>query len=122
MPMQASTLSSLRAHVVLIALCVAASDAAWLAICGCAGHPNALEYPATRLATLVSAAVIVIAVRRIARISFDAARASRCIGCPSSRDWLVQLHVELHPSVSRSNAAHVCPNGARACRVPRDRA
>jgi hypothetical protein len=133
-PMQASTLVSLRANAVLIALCVAASDAAWLAICGCAGNPNAIQAPLTRMATLLSAAFIVIAVRRIAKLSFDAARASRriawaqdaahrlVIARPSSDDWLVQLHVELHPSASRRSVAHACSHAAAACRVPRDRA
>jgi hypothetical protein len=132
--MQASTLVSLRANAVLMALCVAVSDAAWLAVCGCAGNPNAIQSPFARLATLVSAAFIAIAVRRIARIAFDTARTSRriawaqdtgqrlVIARPSSNDWLVQLHVELHPSASRRSIAHACSHAAPACRVPRDRA
>ncbi|WP_157055929.1 hypothetical protein [Candidatus Burkholderia verschuerenii] len=77
--MQASTLISLRANAVLIALCVAASDAAWLAICGCSGHPHALESPMVRIAILSSAAFVLIAVRRLAKLAFDAARATRRI-------------------------------------------
>jgi len=53
--MRSSTLVSLRANTVLIALCIAASDAAWLTVCGCTGHVHALENTAVRLATLASA-------------------------------------------------------------------
>jgi hypothetical protein len=132
--MQASILISLRANAVLIALCVAASDAAWLAICGCSGHANALESPMVRAAILVSAAFVLIAVRRVAKLAFDAARASRRIApsrdCaerlviaePSSHDWLVQLHVELHPTRSRCSVAQSCARAVASCRVPRDRA
>ncbi len=77
--MQASTLVSLRANAVLIALCVAASDAAWLAICGCSGHPNALESPMVCLAIIASAALVLLAVQRLAKLAFDVARLSRRI-------------------------------------------
>jgi hypothetical protein len=132
--MQASTLISLRANAVLIALCVAASDAAWLAICGCSGHPHALESPLVRLATIASAAAIVIAMRRRARLAFDAARATRRIACPHdaddrividrscSGDWLVQLHVELHPVQARRCVAIACARAVPSCRCPRGRA
>ncbi|SAK89702.1 hypothetical protein [Caballeronia ptereochthonis] len=128
--MRASVLVSLRAHVVLIASCVATSDAAWLTACGCAGHAQALESTAVRAATLVSAAAIALIVRRTAKLAFDAARASRriawtadrlVIAGPCPRDWLVQLHAELHPAVSRQGAAHSCPRSAASCRVPRGR-
>lgn len=128
--MRASTLVSLRAHAVLIASCIAASDAAWLAVCGCCGHVQALESPAVRVAALASAAVIVFLVRRIAKLAFDAARASRriawtadriVIAGPCPHDWLVQLHAELHPAVSRQSVAHSCPLAAASCRVPRGR-
>ncbi|WP_144063411.1 hypothetical protein [Caballeronia insecticola] len=128
--MRASTLVSLRAHVVLIAACVATSDAAWLAVCGCAGHAEALQSTTIRAATLASAAAVVFLVRRIAALAFDAARASRhidwsadklVIANPCPRDWLVQLHVELH-AVSREDMAHACPRAAASCRVPRGRA
>jgi hypothetical protein len=131
MPMRASTVVSLRANAVLIALCVAASDAAWLAVCGCTGHVHALETTTMRLATLGSAAGIVFIVRRIAKLEFDAARAARRIAWTSDRfvidgtcpgAWLVQLHVELHPDGSRSSAAHACPHAAASSRVPRGRA
>lgn len=129
--MQSSTLVCLRANAVLIALCIAASDAAWLTVCGCAGHVNALESTAVRLATLASAAGIVLVVRHVAKLAFDAARAARRIAwtadtlvidgtCPG--DWLVQLHVELHPAGSRLSATHACPRAAASCRVPRGRA
>jgi hypothetical protein len=129
--MRASTLVSLRANAVLIALCVAASDAAWLTVCGCAGHAQALDSTAIRLATLLSAAGIVLAVRRIARLAFDAARTARRIAWSSDKlvidgtcpgDWLVQLHAELHPTGSRHSAAHACSRSAASCRVPRGRA
>lgn len=129
--MRASTFVSLRAHVVLIASCVAASEAAWLAACGCAGHVQALQSLAVRGAMLASAAVIALCVRHIARLAFDAARASRriawvadrpVIAGPCPHDWLVQLHVELHPAGSRRSAAHACPRAATSCRVPRGRA
>ena len=128
--MRASTLVSLRAHAVLIALCIAASDAAWLAVCGCSGHVQALESPAVRIAALASAAAIVILVRHIARLAFDAARTSRriawsadriVIAGPCPHDWLVQLHAELHPVVSRRSVADSCPRAAASCRVPRGR-
>jgi hypothetical protein len=129
--MRATTLVCLRAHAVLIAFCVAASDAAWLAVCGCSGHVQALESTAVRVAAFASAAACVILVRHFAKLAFDAARASRriawtadrlVIAGPCPHDWLVQLHVELHPAVSRQRAAHSCPRAAASCRVPRDRA
>ncbi|BCQ26089.1 hypothetical protein NK8_42730 [Caballeronia sp. NK8] len=129
--MRSSTLVCLRANAVLIALCIAASDAAWLTVCGCSGHVHALESTAVRLATLVSAMGIVLVVRRIAKLAFDAARMAHRIGWSahelvidgtSSRDWLVQLHVELHPAGSRLSAAQDCPRAAASCRVPRGRA
>ncbi|SAK79995.1 hypothetical protein AWB76_05379 [Caballeronia temeraria] len=129
--MRASTLVSLRTNAVLIALCVAASDAAWFTVCGCAGHIHAIESITVRLATLASAAGIVLIVRRIAKLEFDAARAASRIAWTADRlvidgtspgDWLVQLHVELHPAGSRLNAAHACPHAAASCRVPRGRA
>jgi hypothetical protein len=132
--MQASTLISLRANAVLIALCVAASDAAWLAICGCSGHPHALESPLVRMAIVASAAAIVIAMRRLARLAFDAARATRQIACPHdagdrividrscSHDWLVQLHVELHPVQARDCVSVTCARAMPSCRCPRGRA
>ncbi|BAN24690.1 putative uncharacterized protein [Caballeronia insecticola] len=116
--------------MVLIAACVATSDAAWLAVCGCAGHAEALQSTTIRAATLASAAAVVFLVRRIAALAFDAARASRhidwsadklVIANPCPRDWLVQLHVELH-AVSREDMAHACPRAAASCRVPRGRA
>jgi hypothetical protein len=115
-----------RANAVLIAMCVAVSDAAWFTVCGCSGHVQALESTAIRLATLVSAAGIVIVVRRIAKLAFDAARTSRRIAWTSDRlvidgtcpgDWLVQLHAELHPAGSRQSAAHACSRSA-ACHRP----
>jgi hypothetical protein len=132
--MRASTVMSLRANAVLIALCVAVSDAAWLAICGCSGHPQALASPVVRLATLASAAAIVIAVRRLARVAFDAARTARriapaqegaerlVIATPSPDDWLVQLHVELHPAQASRSVKHACSCSIASCRVPRGRA
>ncbi|SAK56027.1 hypothetical protein AWB82_02178 [Caballeronia glebae] len=129
--MRASTLVSLRANAVLIALCVAASDAAGLAVCAFTGHVNAFESTTARVAALASAAGIVFVVRRVAKAEFDAARAARRIAwaadkfvidgtCPG--DWLVQLHVELHPAGSRSSAAHACVPATASCRVPRGRA
>jgi len=129
--MRSSTLASLRANAVLIAWCIAASDAAWLTVCGCAGHVNALGSTAVRLATLASAAGIVLVVRRIARLAFDADRSARRIAWASDKlvidgacpgDWLVQLHVELHPAGSRLSGAQTCPRAAASCRVPRGRA
>ncbi|SAL61544.1 hypothetical protein AWB74_03120 [Caballeronia arvi] len=128
--MRPSTLVCLRANAVLIALCVAASDAAWLAVCGCAGHVQALQTTAIRLATLTSAAGIVLVVRRLARLAFDTARSARRIAWASDRlvidgtgpgDWLVQLHAELHPAGSR-HSAHACSRSAACSRVPRGRA
>jgi hypothetical protein len=133
-PMLAPVLVSLRANAVLIALCVGASDAAWLAACGCTGHPQALEAPLVRVAILASAAAFVLIVRRLARLAFDAARASRriawsqdhahrlVIAHPSSDDWLVQLHVELHPARARRQPACATPHAVRNGRVPRGRA
>jgi hypothetical protein len=132
--MQPSTLVALRAHAVLFALCVSASDAAWLMACGCAGHPHALEAPLVRLAILLCAAVCVGVVRRLARLAFDAARASRriawahddtrglVIAHPASDDWLVQLHVELYPARARRGIAHACSRPAPSGRFPRSRA
>ncbi|WP_321799481.1 hypothetical protein [Caballeronia sp. J97] len=129
--MRASTLVSLRANTVLIALCIAASDAAWLTVCGCTGHVHALETTTVRLATLASAAGIVLVVRRVAKLAFDAARAARRIAWAADQlvidgngpgDWLVQLHVELHPAGLRPGAAHACKCAAASCRVPRGRA
>jgi hypothetical protein len=132
MPMRSSTLVSLRANTVLIALCIAASDAAWLTVCGCTGHVHALENTAVRLATLASAVGIVLVVRHIAKLAFDAARTAHRIAWAADRlvidgtspgDWLVQLHAELHPASSRLNAAaRACPRAAASCRVPRGRA
>jgi hypothetical protein len=129
--MRSSTLVSLRANAVLIALCVAASDAAWLTVCGCTGHVYALEHTAVRLATIVSALGIVIVVRRIAKLAFDAACIAHPVAwaadelvidgtCPG--DWLVQLHAELHPAGFRLSAAQSCPRAAKSSRVPRGRA
>ncbi|SAK72878.1 hypothetical protein AWB75_03928 [Caballeronia catudaia] len=129
--MRPSTLVCLRANAVLIALCVAASDAAWLTVCGCAGHVQALQSTAIRLATLTSAAGIVLVVRHFAKLAFDAAHTARRIAWASDRlvidgtgpgDWLVQLHAELHPAGSRQSAAHACSRSAACSRVPRDRA
>jgi hypothetical protein len=129
--MQPSTLVSLRAHAVLFALCVSASDAAWLMACGCAGHPHALEAPLVRLAILLCATVSAGVVRRLARLAFDAARASRriawthdgtrglVIAHPASDDWLVQLHVELHPSRARCDGTQACSHTAHSGRFPR---
>ncbi|WP_250515738.1 hypothetical protein [Caballeronia sp. INDeC2] len=129
--MRSSTLVSLRANAVLIAWCVAASDAAWLTVCGCTGHAHALESITVRLATLVSAAGIVLVVRRIAKLAFDAARMKHRIEWAADRividgtcpgDWLVQLHAELHPDGSRPSAAQACPRAAASRKVPRGRA
>ncbi|VXC88483.1 conserved hypothetical protein [Burkholderia sp. 8Y] len=126
--MQATTLVSLRAHAMLIALCVAASDAAWLAVCGCSGHLYALQSIALRMATLVSAAGVMLVVRRIAKLAFDAAN-SRCAAThhrDNDRDdangWLVQLHLELHPAESRRRGVCRCHRAARSARSPRGRA
>ena len=122
--MQATTLVSLRAHAVLIALCVAASDAAWLAVCGCSGHLYALQSLALRIATLVSAAGAMLVVRRIAKLAFDAAN-SRCAATHQRDDadgWLVQLHLELHPAESRRCGICRCHRAARPARSPRGRA
>ncbi|SAK68552.1 hypothetical protein AWB77_02750 [Caballeronia fortuita] len=129
--MRASTLVSLRANAVLIALCVAASDAAWFTVCGCSGHVHALESTAVRFATLASAAGIVIVVRRIAKLAFDAATSARRIAWTADKlvivgsgpgDWLVQLHAELHPAGSRPGVARICGRASASCRVPRGRA
>ena len=129
--MRASTVVSLRAHGVLIALCVAASDVAWLAVCGCSGHVHALESTTVRLATLVCAAGIALVVQRNAKLAFDAARAARRIGWTADRlvidgtspgDWLVQLHAELHPDGSRQDATPACRRSAASSRSPRGRA
>ncbi|SAK68761.1 hypothetical protein AWB79_03604 [Caballeronia hypogeia] len=128
--MRASTLVSLRAHAVLIALCVAASDAAWLAVCGCTGHVNAIQSNLVRAATLASAVAIVLVVRRAAKLAFAEAHSARrirakthgiVISSPDARDWLVQLHAELHPAEIRSGAAPSCAQAAASCRVPRGR-
>jgi hypothetical protein len=129
--MRASTLVSLRAHAVLMASCVAASDAAWLGLCGCAGHVQALQSMSVRIATLASAVVIVLIVRHSAKLAFEAARMTRNLGWTAGRivitgvcphDWLVQLYIELHPAVSRRGTRHACPPAAASCRVPRGRA
>ncbi|SPB16276.1 hypothetical protein NOV72_03476 [Caballeronia novacaledonica] len=128
--MRSSTLVALRANTVLIALCIAVSDAAWLTVCGCSGHVHALEHTAMRVATLASALGIVIVVRRIAKLAFDAARTAHRIAWAADRlvidgscpgGWLVQLHVELHPAGSRLSAARDCPRTAASARVPRGR-
>ncbi|WP_244816695.1 hypothetical protein [Caballeronia sp. Lep1P3] len=115
--MQASTLVSLRAHAVLIALCVAASDAAWLLVCGCSGHVHALQSLAVRMATLASAAGIAIFVRRIAKRAFHRTHAP--IG---ACDWLAQLHLELCPAESRRDGENRCKRAASSGRSPRGRA
>ena len=122
--MQAITLVSLRAHAVLIALCVAASDAAWLAACGCSGHPCALQSVALRMATLVSAAGVMLVVRRIAKLAFEAAN-TRCAAHRHRDDangWLVQLHLELHPAESRRCGMCRCHRDVPSARSPRGRA
>ena len=129
--MRASTLVSLRANAVLVALCIAASDGGWLLACGCAGHVQAIGSMTIRVATLVSAAIIVLVVRRLAKLAFDAARAARyvalkegqiVVGASCPRDWLVQLYVELHPFLALQSAAHACAHAVPSSRVPRGRA
>ncbi|BAO90328.1 hypothetical protein [Caballeronia cordobensis] len=111
--MQASTVISVRANAVLIALCIAVSDAACLAMCVCSGRLPAFESTAVRMTTLASAAVIVLCVRRLAKRAFESARDSHrmywmdgtmkglVFAVPRNDDWLVQLHVELHPAATR---------------------
>jgi hypothetical protein len=132
--MRTFTLVALRAHAALIALCVSASDAAWLMACGCTGHAHALEAPLVRAAILLCAAMIAGIVRHLARLAFDAARASRriawtqddmrglVIARPAAHDWLVQLHVELHPASARRGLTQTCPHALSSGRAPRGRA
>jgi len=122
--MHASTLVSLRAHAVLIALCVAVSDAAWLVVCGCSGHVHALQSLAVRMATLVCAGAVAVIVRRIAKLAFDATTTPRAANIHGMRGhcWLVQLHLELHPAESRRSAACGCNCAAQSSRNPRGRA
>ncbi|KMZ13903.1 hypothetical protein BHUM_02192 [Candidatus Burkholderia humilis] len=132
--MQPSTLVALHAHAVLFALWVSASDATWLMVCGCAGHPHTLDAPLVRMAVLFCAAMFAGIVRHLARLAFDAARASRriawtqddtrglVIAHPASDDWLVQLHIELHPARARRGIAQTCPRAMSSGRVPRGRA
>ncbi|KNH05637.1 hypothetical protein BRCH_00818 [Candidatus Burkholderia brachyanthoides] len=131
--MQAFTQVSLRANAVLIVLCRRFG-------CGMArhlrmlwAHPNALESlvvrppfsPAPRsfCSRCGGSQTRVRCGAPVASYRTRANGAQRLvIAHPSSRDWLVQLHVELHPAQSRRSVAHACGHAVSYCRVPRDRA
>jgi hypothetical protein len=106
-------LSSLRANLVLFAFAVAASDGAWLVASALIGRPQWIGLLAVRAATIGTATAITLLLRRAAKRAFDTAdradqlvpaRGRAALPTVSDRcndDWLVQLHIDLHPRLFR---------------------
>ena len=121
--MQIPTLVSMRANFVLFGICVALSDAASLIATALVGKPQLVGAPVVRAATLAAAVAIAMIVKWLARRAFEAADSARHLasatrgpglpviaeGC--SRDWLVQLHLELHATRAQRGTSQ--SSGAR---------